>query len=109
MNVRVRTYRYALVVVVLALVVGWAGRITWQELRQLHRGFASVQEYLCRALGIRPGETTADGMFTILPVCCVGYCDRAPAMLVNRRVHGYLTPEKIAQILADCRRAAQAG
>ncbi len=72
-------------------------------------GFASVQEYLCRTLGIRPGETTADGMFTILPVCCVGYCDRAPAMLVNRRVHGYLTPEKIDQILADCRRTAQAG
>ena len=43
MNVRVRTYRYALVVVVLALVVGWAGRITWQELRQLHRGYAAVR------------------------------------------------------------------
>ncbi|HRY47608.1 MAG TPA: ATP-binding protein [Candidatus Paceibacterota bacterium] len=43
MNVRVRTYRYALVVVVLALVVGWAGRITWQELRQLHQSFEAVQ------------------------------------------------------------------
>ena len=39
----VRSYGYALASVVLALVVGWAGRITWQELRQLHRSFASVQ------------------------------------------------------------------
>ena len=43
MNVRVRSYGYALASVVLVLVVGWAGRITWQELRQLHRSFASVQ------------------------------------------------------------------
>lgn len=43
MNVRVRSYGFALASVVLVLVVGWAGRITWQELRQLHRSFASVQ------------------------------------------------------------------
>lgn len=43
MNVRVRSYGYALATVLLVLVVGWAGRITWQELRQLHRSFASVQ------------------------------------------------------------------
>ncbi len=43
MKVQARTYRYALAVVLLVLVVGWAGRITWQDLRQLHRSFASVQ------------------------------------------------------------------
>jgi signal transduction histidine kinase len=43
MKVRVRSYGYALAIVVLALVVSWAGRVTWQELRQLHRSFASVQ------------------------------------------------------------------
>lgn len=69
-------------------------------------GGESVRDYLCRRLGIRPGETTADGMFTLLPVCCVGYCDRSPAMLVNRRVHGNLTPEKIDGIIDDCRRKA---
>ncbi|MBE0541851.1 MAG: hypothetical protein IH623_10735 [Verrucomicrobia bacterium] len=43
MNVRRRSYGYVLATLALVLVVGWAGRITWQELRQLHRGFASVQ------------------------------------------------------------------
>ena len=62
-------------------------------------GHQSVLDYLCQKLGIRPGETTRDGRFTILPVCCIGYCDRSPAMLINRQVHGPLTPEKIDQIL----------
>ena len=43
MNVRVRSYGYAFTALLLVLVVGWMGRITWQELRQLHRSFASVQ------------------------------------------------------------------
>ncbi len=43
MKVQARTYRYALAVVMLALVVGWAGRITWQDLRQLHRNFDGMQ------------------------------------------------------------------
>ena len=43
MKVRVRSYGYALATVVLVLVVGWAGRVTWQELRQLHQSFTSVQ------------------------------------------------------------------
>jgi len=69
-------------------------------------GYESVKEYLCRTLGIGLGETTADGLFTLLPVCCIGYCDRSPAMLVNRRVHGELTPEKIDGILEKCRNQA---
>jgi NADH-quinone oxidoreductase subunit E len=55
------------------------------------------------------GETTADGLFTLLPVCCIGYCDRSPAMLVNRRVHGELTPEKIDGILEKLRGEATSG
>jgi NADH-quinone oxidoreductase subunit E len=68
-----------------------------------------VKDYLCRTLGIGLGETTADGLFTLLPVCCIGYCDRSPAMLVNRRVHGNLTPEKIDEILEKCRSKARNG
>jgi NADH-quinone oxidoreductase subunit E len=66
-------------------------------------GFETVKNYLCRTLGIVAGETTSDGLFTLLPVCCIGYCDRSPAMLVNRRVYGNLTPEKIDEILNECR------
>ncbi len=69
-------------------------------------GYESLRDHLCRKLGISMGETTADGLFTLLPVCCIGYCDRSPAMLVNRRVHGYLTPEKIDEILETCRQKA---
>ncbi len=59
----------------------------------------SVIDYLCRKLGVQVGETTTDGLFTILPVCCIGYCDHAPAMLINGVLYGPLTPEKIDQIL----------
>ncbi len=62
-------------------------------------GHQSVLDYLRAKLGIRAGETTADGLFTLLPVCCIGYCDRSPAMLINRQVYGPLTPEGIDQIL----------
>lgn len=73
-------------------------------------GYETVKDYLCRTLGVGLGGTSADGLFTLLPVCCIGYCDRSPAMLVNRRVHGNLTPEKIEEILETCRRSArQAG
>jgi NADH-quinone oxidoreductase subunit E len=66
-------------------------------------GCEPVRDYLCRKLGIALGGTTPDGLFTLLPVCCIGYCDRSPAMLVNRRVYGELTPEKINEILETCR------
>jgi NADH-quinone oxidoreductase subunit E len=72
-------------------------------------GYESVKEYLVRKLEIGLGGTTADGLFTLLPVCCIGYCDRSPAMLVNRRVHGSLTPEKIDEIIAKCRREVDMG
>ncbi|MBB2167985.1 NADH-quinone oxidoreductase subunit NuoE [Gluconacetobacter aggeris] len=55
-------------------------------------------------LGIRPGETTADGAVTLLPIVCLGHCDHAPAMLVDRTLHGDLTAETAEQ-LADTLRA----
>ena len=63
-------------------------------------GYDTVRDYLCRKLGIQPGETTSDGLFTLLTVCCIGYCDRSPAMLINRKAYGNLTTEKIDEILA---------
>jgi len=67
-------------------------------------GYESILDHLLSRLNIKMGETTADGLFTLLPVCCIGYCDRAPAMLINRKVYGNLTAEKIDAIfdkLAD--------
>jgi len=62
-------------------------------------GYDSVLDNLTRKLGIRPGETTEDGMFTLLPTACIGYCDLSPAMLINGRAYGPLTPEKIDEVL----------
>ena len=69
-------------------------------------GYAPVLDYLFDKLGIRPGETTKDGMFTLLPTACIGYCDLSPAMLVNGRPYGPLTPEKIDDILKRLRETA---
>ena len=63
-------------------------------------GSESLMDYICRKLGIAPGQTTVDGGFTLLPACCLGYCDRSPAMMINRKVYGYLNREKIDDILA---------
>ena len=62
-------------------------------------GYESIQNYLCQKLDVEVGGTSADGLFTLLPVCCIGYCDQAPAMLINRKAFGNLTAEKIDGIL----------
>ena len=69
-------------------------------------GYESIRDYLCKKLGIKMGETTSDGLFTLLPVCCIGYCDRAPAILINRKVYGPLTSEKLDKILEELRTEA---
>jgi NADH-quinone oxidoreductase subunit E len=66
-------------------------------------GHESVVDYLAGRLGVMAGETTADGLFTLLPVCCVGYCDHAPVMLINGKPYGDLTPESIDEILEALR------
>jgi NADH-quinone oxidoreductase subunit E len=70
-------------------------------------GYESVREFLCMKLGIRMGESTADGLFTLLPVCCIAYCDQSPAMLINGKVYGSLTPEKIDTLLEKLRAASR--
>jgi NADH:ubiquinone oxidoreductase subunit E len=61
-----------------------------------------VLETLKAKLGIAPGETTPDGMFSLQLTNCIGACDQAPAMLLNYELHGNLTPAKIVQILKEC-------
>jgi len=68
--------------------------------------YDSVLNHLSKKLGIKPGETTKDGFFTILPTACIGYCDLSPAMLINGRAYGPLTPEKIDGILDRLRSEA---
>ena len=69
-------------------------------------GYKWVMDDLCTKLGIQVGETTKDGLFTLLPTACIGYCDLSPAMLINGRAYGPLTPEKIEDILNRLRAEA---
>jgi NADH-quinone oxidoreductase subunit E len=50
-------------------------------------GADGLRAKLEKKLGIKPGQTTPDGRFTLLPIVCLGTCDRAPAMLVDRDLH----------------------
>jgi NADH-quinone oxidoreductase subunit E len=63
------------------------------------QGNQSIVEYISQKLSIPLGGTTEDGMFSLLPVCCIGFCDEAPVMLINGKPFGHLTPEKIDAIL----------
>lgn len=52
-------------------------------------------------LKIKIGETTQDGMFSLLQTNCLGLCHKAPAMLINHDVFTDLTPEKVREILTE--------
>ena len=59
-----------------------------------------VLAHLERRLGIRPGQTTGDGKFTLMEVECLASCGTAPVMQVsNQSYHESLTPEKVDQLL----------
>ncbi|WP_034916101.1 MULTISPECIES: NADH-quinone oxidoreductase subunit NuoE [Erwinia] len=62
-------------------------------------GFQGIQAALEENLNIKPGQTTADGRFTLLPTCCLGNCDKGPTMMVDEDTHVHLTPENIVNLL----------
>lgn len=62
-------------------------------------GYDAIRSHLLERLGIRPGETTRDGQFTLLPVACLGVCDEAPAMMIDDTLYTRLSPEKIDEAL----------
>ncbi|MGQ9672985.1 MAG: NADH-quinone oxidoreductase subunit NuoE [Candidatus Aminicenantales bacterium] len=64
-------------------------------------GAGTVLEYLKEKLGIRPGETTPDGKFSLSTVECLGACEQAPCLMVNFDYYGNLDREKIDKILAS--------
>ena len=67
-------------------------------------GAERVTEELCARLGVRPGETTADGAFTVIEVECLGACDRAPVVMVNDDGwHERLSPEAVSKFVDDIR------
>jgi NADH-quinone oxidoreductase E subunit len=66
-------------------------------------GAERVTEELSKKLGIKPGETTPDGEFTLIEVECLGACDRAPVVMVNDDWHERLAPEQVRDFIEDIR------
>ena len=63
------------------------------------RGSQLVMDELVKQLGVEPGHTTADGLFTLDATRCIGCCGLAPAMMINDDVYGKVTPEEVPGIL----------
>ena len=66
-------------------------------------GAENLMDYTSEKLGIKMGETTPDGMFTIAGVECLGACGYAPMMQLGDFYKEKLTEDKIDQLIADCR------
>jgi NADH-quinone oxidoreductase subunit E len=66
-------------------------------------GYERIRQHLQDRLGIALGETSADGVFTLLPIVCLGACDQAPAMMIDDNLYGNLDPAKIDEILQGIR------
>jgi NADH-quinone oxidoreductase subunit E len=63
-------------------------------------------KYLEEKLGIKKGETTSDGLFTLISVECLGACSAAPMMQINDKYYENLTGEKVDRILDELRNQA---
>lgn len=62
-------------------------------------GYDEVRDALSARLGIGLGQTTSDDRFTLLPICCLGACDKGPVLMIDDDTHGNVTPAGIAQLL----------
>jgi NADH-quinone oxidoreductase subunit E len=67
-------------------------------------GYDKLIAHLDETLGIKVGETTPDGQFTLLPMACLGTCDHAPAMMIDEDLYRDLSAEQLDGILAKYRK-----
>jgi NADH-quinone oxidoreductase subunit E len=70
------------------------------------KGSDDIIDYIKKTLGIGVGETTADGLFTLKAVECLGACGYAPMMQLGKYFREHLTPAKVDEIIAECRNTA---
>jgi NADH-quinone oxidoreductase subunit E len=66
-------------------------------------GVEDLIDYTCDKLGIKIGETTADGQFTVVGTECLGACGYAPMMQLGDYFQEHLNEDKIDQLIADCK------
>ena len=68
------------------------------------RGAENLMEYTCNKLGVKEGEVTADGLFSVKGVECLGACGYAPMAQVGDFFHEFLTKEKVDDLIERCRK-----
>ena len=73
----------------------------------LLRGGEEILEHCKKKLGVANKGTTADGLFTVEEVECIGACSWAPSMMLNYDFHENLTPEKIDELIAGIKKKEQ--
>ncbi len=69
------------------------------------KGAQLVLDKFSTLLGVQPGQTTEDGLFTIDVLRCVGACALAPAVSVNGQIHPQVNVDQVAKIIAECKEA----
>ncbi|ANZ22387.1 NADH dehydrogenase [Buchnera aphidicola (Diuraphis noxia)] len=62
-------------------------------------GYEIIKTTLENSLKIKTGETSKDNRFTLLPVCCLGNCDKAPTLMINEDTYSFLNAESIKHLL----------
>ena len=67
------------------------------------KGAQKIIDQFCEILGIQPGQTTPDGLFSIDSLRCIGACAAAPAVTINGRVYARVKVDDVAQIIASYR------
>ena len=65
----------------------------------------AILQTVTEELGIKDGETTPDGLFSLKCVACLGCCSLSPVMMINDDTYGSLTPDKTRKILKELREA----
>ncbi len=70
-------------------------------------GSLQIEKAINDYLGIKDGETTADGLFTLKDVACLGCCSLSPVMMINDDTYGSLTPEKAVAIFKELQEKAR--
>ena len=65
------------------------------------KGKSDIIHTLEEMLKIKVGETTADKQFSLIETNCIGWCHKAPAILINELPYTELTPEKVSEIIKD--------
>jgi NADH:ubiquinone oxidoreductase subunit E len=67
------------------------------------KGVDKVMTEFSNQLGVKNGETTADGLFTLKDVRCIGACGLAPVVMVNDKVYGHVKAEDVSRIISECK------